>query len=148
MNNDLFDNPMVRAARKAMTPEQIEEYKLVGQYMYNNTEYLTSEMKASKVKEKNPTDLLTYATHMLNSGGDPKDLSPDELTMVMNTYGPKWYQHFDIDEKDVPLQARQKVTEADILNQIETELKNKKMSRQQRRLVERKLKKEKSKLQK
>ena len=31
---DLFNNPMVNNALKAMTPEQIEEYKKIGEHMY------------------------------------------------------------------------------------------------------------------
>jgi hypothetical protein len=29
-NNDLFNNPMIDSAKKAMTQEQIDEYKKIG----------------------------------------------------------------------------------------------------------------------
>jgi hypothetical protein len=100
---DLFNNPMVESAKKALTPEQQEEYKKFGEYMYNNTNYKSLE-EGSKVKEAKTEDLLIYATAALRSGGDPFDLSEKELNELVNIYGEKWYEKFDLTEDEVPKQ--------------------------------------------
>ena len=98
---DLFNNPMVDAARKAMSPEQQEEYKKIGEYMYNKTNYKVAEI-GSSVKEPKQEDYVMYAVGMLRSGGDPADLTDPELRALIATYGEKWYEKFDIDPSEAP----------------------------------------------
>ena len=98
---DLYNNPMVDMAKKALTPEQIEEYKKVGEYMYNNTNYKINEI-GSKIKSPQEEDLILYATESLKSGLDPNDLSDDELRALIGVYGEKWYEKFDYREEEVP----------------------------------------------
>ena len=136
MNNDLYDNPMIRSAKKQLTKEQLEEYKRIGEYMYNNVDYHQNDVKASKIKESNPTDLLTYAVQALKSGGDPKDLTPQEINMLVSVYGDKWYEKFGLEEQDVPNPL------TNVLNEVEKKMKNANLSRQQRRMIEKKLAKE------
>lgn len=141
MNNDLFDNPMVRSARQAMTPEQLENYRRVGEYMYKNIDYINTEVKSTQIKKANPTDLLTYAVQMLKSGGDPKDLTADELNMLVSVYGENWYEQFDLDPSEVPRR-----TPTNTIEYMENKIKEMKLSRQQRRMLERQIEKEKRKL--
>ncbi len=116
--NDLFNNPMIDAARKAMTPEQIEEYKKVGEYMYNSVNYRISEI-GSQVKESSEEDLILYATEGLNSGLDPYDLSQEELRALINVYGEEWYNMFDYTSDEVPKPTIQLVTAQDAQQEIE-----------------------------
>jgi len=117
---DLFNNPMVEAAKKSMTPEQLEEYKRVGEYMYNNDVYKVSEI-GSKVKQPENSDLILYATQSLKSGGSPHDLSGSELRALIDVYGDNWYERFGFTQSEVPKPAIQLVTtedaRADILKQ-------------------------------
>jgi hypothetical protein len=106
---DLFNNPMVEAARKAMTPEQKEEYKKIGEYMYNNEVYKVIEV-GSKIKEADNSQLILYATEALKSGGNPHDLSAAELTALINVYGDRWYEKFGFEENEVPKPIVQLVT--------------------------------------
>jgi hypothetical protein len=98
---ELFSNPMVESAKRAMTDEQKEEYKKIGEYLYNSTNFKTLEV-GSKVSEAKTEDILIYATSMLKSGGDPFDLTERELEELRNIYGEKWYQRFDLEENEVP----------------------------------------------
>ena len=97
---DLFNNPMVDAARKAMSPEQQEEYKKIGEYMYNKTNYKVAEI-GSSVKEPKQEDYVMYAVGMLRSGGDPADLTDPELRALIATYGEKWYEKFELLESEI-----------------------------------------------
>lgn len=109
---------MIDAARKAMTPEQIEEYKKVGEYMYNSVNYRISEI-GSQVKESSEEDLILYATEGLNSGLDPYDLSQEELRALINVYGEEWYNMFDYTSDEVPKPTIQLVTAQDAQQEIE-----------------------------
>lgn len=115
---DLFNNPMVEAARKAMTPEQQEEYKRVGEYMYNNDVYKVNEV-GSRVKEAGNADLILYATEALKSGGNPNDLSGAELRALIDVYGDKWYEKFGFEESEVPKPTIQLVTTDEAKNEME-----------------------------
>lgn len=123
---DLYNNPMVDMARKAMTPEQLEEYKRMGEYMYNNDTYKITEM-GSKITACNTRDCLSYAVQSLRSGLDPFDLTEEELQALISHYGRCWYREFDYQEFEVPKPV--------------IELMSKNPSRQERRLEERKKKK-------
>ena len=115
---DLFNNPMVESARKAMSPEQQEEYKRIGEYMYNNDVYKVNEI-GSKVKEAGNADLILYATEALKSGGNPNDLSGAELRALIDIYGDRWYEKFGFEESEVPKPVIQLVTTDDAKTAIE-----------------------------
>lgn len=97
---DLFNNPMVKSAKNALTPEQVEEYKKMGEYMYNNTNYAVAETAPIK-DHASDQDLILYATEALKSGADPKDLSDPEIHALISVYGNEWYKRFGLELEDV-----------------------------------------------
>ena len=86
MENCLFNNPMVDAAKKALTPEQLEDYKRMGEYMYNSIDYKNAVMDP-KVKETKEEDFVMYAVQALKAGGDPNDLTEPEIQGLNKVYG-------------------------------------------------------------
>lgn len=136
--SDLYDNPMVRSAKKAMTPEQIEEYKKIGEYMYNNVDYHKAEMET--VKQPEPIDLLVYATEALKSGGSPMDLTKQEIAELESVYGKKWYEHFGIEESELPAHlAAEAISAEQAIKDIEERAKKLNLTKKQRKMVEKKL---------
>lgn len=136
---DLFNNPMVDAAKRALTQEQMNEYKQFGQYMYSDSNIRTIETSR---KIEAPTDeaLLGYATTALKSGGDPQDLSDEELRVLIKTYGKQWYEKFGLTEDEV----REPIIAAgptEGLEEFRKQAKKLNLSRQLRRALERKHKK-------
>lgn len=124
MSEDVFNNPMIENAKKMLTPEQIEEYKKIGEYMYSNDTLKEIENKSFD-KVNNDEYILRYASEALNSGLSPLDLTQTELETLKKIYGDNWYQRFGL-------------TIEDIRNDIEI-----KVSRQYRRKIERQMKKKK-----
>lgn len=100
MENCLFNNPMVDAAKKALTPEQLEDYKRMGEYMYNSIDYKNAVMDP-KVKETKEEDFVMYAVQALKAGGDPNDLTEPEIQGLNKVYGDKWYEMFGLEEHEV-----------------------------------------------
>jgi len=120
-NNDLFNNPMVESAKKALTPEQMEEYKKIGEYMYNNDVF-----KSGGNIVNTEESILMYAVESLRSGLNPSELSQQEKQCLISTYGDNWYEKFGFSGDEIL---------RDVLNI------DKAVSRQQRRYLERKMKK-------
>ncbi len=141
---NLFNNPMVTAARNAMTHEQQEEYKRIGQYMYNSVDYQTREV-GPKAKVADTADLVAMSSEALKAGGDPKDLSDEELRALQTTYGQKWYERFDLSLEDIrePIVGinPHELTPEEKIADLRTNQKKFGLSRQYRRFLERKLKK-------
>lgn len=86
--NNLFDNPMVRSAREAMTPEQLDEYKRKGEAMYNTIDFTSEDLNDGGI---NPMQItVAYIIEGLKSGLHPSYLTDDERTIMLNTFGEKW----------------------------------------------------------
>ncbi len=92
---------MVESAKKALTPEQMEEYKKVGEYMYNDKNFSLVE-NGSQLKEASQEDIVAYAVEGLKAGLDPMNLTQREVEELCNVYGEKWYERFDYKENEVP----------------------------------------------
>lgn len=126
---------MIEAAKKAMTPEQIEAYKKIGEYMYSNEAYRTMET-GSRVRPSQEEDLILYATQALQSGLHPRELSTEELQALIRVYGPTWYKRFDYEKDDVPEPAVQLVQNPEEMKLVNI------LNRPQRRALERQKAKE------
>ena len=148
---DLFDNPMVNAARKALTPEQIEEYKKIGEYMYNNFEYKTVGMQNVK-EHADLEELIVYANEMLKAGGDPKDLSEAEVKALRSGYGEFWWKNYGFKKDPRPsadIKVPDKIDVSTLTDEdyqkMKTQIKENKVPRKARRIMEKKMDKERAK---
>lgn len=92
---DIFDNPMVRAAEKALTKEDLDRYKRLGESMFKGIDFATSEVD-------NPMEeALAYIEVGLRSGLHPTFLDENEINLLISSYGDKWYQRFGYTEEDL-----------------------------------------------
>jgi hypothetical protein len=97
VTGNLFDNPMVRAARKSMTPEQIEEYKRKGEKMYGEIDYTQNfDPFQEKLKQS-----AIYIISGLKSGLRPNQLSKDELEVLKQIHGETWYINYGYTKEDL-----------------------------------------------
>jgi hypothetical protein len=126
-NNDLFNNPMIDSAKKAMTQEQIDEYKKIGKYMFSQN-FNTTEV-GSVEKKPEISDILQYAIEGLKSGLHPSELSKEELSALVEIYGDKWYENYGYFKEEVPVLP------------IQSSLLPPKLSRHERRALEKQIKK-------
>lgn len=98
-NFDLFDNPMVRSILKQMSPEEVQEYKQIGQELYGNIDFEKSEALANLPPPM--SEGLAYIKVGLRSGLLPTDLDESELALLVDVYGKEWYLKFGFTEDDV-----------------------------------------------
>lgn len=87
---DLFNNPMVEAARKNLSQEDIERYKHLGEQFYNNIDFVNGKTDQDNIPDQ-WNDCLVYIEEALKSGLKPSDLEADEITFVQNIHGNDWY---------------------------------------------------------
>lgn len=98
---DIFNNPMVQQAMKAMTPEQKEEYKRIGEYMFSDA-FKMQEDKIVTQAESQIEEAFRYVNTALMSGLNPSELSQMEIQVLHDIYGEKWYEKYDLTEDEVP----------------------------------------------
>lgn len=134
---NIFNNPMIESAMKSMTPEQIEAYQKMGQYMYSTTDF---ENPQPKSLEDDMVNALFYIKEALKAGLHPKDMTKKEIQIMYDTYGDKWYEDYGYEGDEVP--------EPDIkikLNGVDPNqplLSDKQLKKIEKKLEKKKLKKE------
>ena len=95
---DLFNNPMVTAAKKAMSPEELERYQKIGESLYGSIDF-----------EKNNTnnvpppmvEALAYVEESIKSGQHPSTLDENEKALLADVYGDDWYKKWGYVEEDL-----------------------------------------------
>lgn len=97
--DNLFDNNMVRNAMKSMSPDDLLRYKEFGEAMYADIDF-----EAAKVLKNLPPPMeeaLAYVEEGLKSGLHPSMLDEDELALLTEAYGDKWYNKWGYTKKDL-----------------------------------------------
>lgn len=99
LNMDLFNNQIVNNALKALTPEQKEYYKKIGENLYGKVNFTDSEFLTL---EKQKEESLAYIIDGLKSGLHPKELNEDEIELLTAELGDKWYEKYGYSREEVP----------------------------------------------
>ena len=92
---------MVESALKAMTPEQLEEYMQVGEYMYSTTKFDEKNPQPRSLEDET-TKGIFYIKESLKAGLAPEDMDQKEIQLMYDIYGPKWYEEYGYESDEVP----------------------------------------------
>lgn len=98
--NNLFESPLANSAMKALTPEQKESYKIMGEHMFSVCKFDQDEKNINP--EQEITELLNYTIQGLKSGLHPNDLDKRELQAMYDIYGEDWYVSYGYQKDEVP----------------------------------------------
>ena len=95
---NLFNNPMVDAARKSMSPEDLANYQRIGEEFYKNIDFEKCE-----VNNIPPVMLASfnYIDSMIKSGYHPSMMDDDEKNLMNEILGEKWYEKYGYVEGDL-----------------------------------------------
>ena len=96
--SDLFNNPMINAAKQNMTPEQLEHFKKLGESMYENIDFENNEVNNMPPPM---VEALAYVCESIKSGLHPSFLEENEIALLKDAYGEKWYERWNFTEEDL-----------------------------------------------
>ena len=95
----LFDNPMVNAARDAMTPEEKEQYRKIGEKMYGHLNFEDADHLIDPNIQMSEARICLEG--QLRSGLHPSDMDDNEKAIMVDAYGATWYEKWGYVEQDL-----------------------------------------------
>ena len=88
LQDQLFNNEMIKKAKESMTPEQLEEYKKKGEQFFADVNFEDKNGNTVPPVES----ACAYITEGLKSGMHPSYLDEDEKIVMEEIYGKEWYK--------------------------------------------------------
>ena len=88
-SHHLFDNPMIRSAKQSMSSEDQEQYRKVGEKMYNSINFETGKA-IDRIDLKD--EKLLGVIEALKSGLHPQYLTEEDKSVAKECYGEDWYK--------------------------------------------------------
>jgi hypothetical protein len=100
LNDLLFDNPMSRAIMKSMSPEEIHQYKTIGEELYGNIDFEKSEV-LNNAPPFISKDVIAYISSGIQSGLHPRDLDENEKAIMVESFGNDWFEKFGYSKEEM-----------------------------------------------
>ena len=98
----LFNNSMVTAALKALSPEELKKYQEIGNDLYGTTDFVAvQEGRVPDGVPEDAKDAVAYIECQLNSGLHPSDMDSNEKDLMASAYGDEWYTKWDYTKWDL-----------------------------------------------
>ena len=97
--NDLFDNPMVRAAMAALSEEDKEKYKMIGDHLYGRINF--EDEQSLNNMPPSMAEAVAYIEMCMRSGLHPSMLEDNERALLKENYGEEWYKKWGYVEQDL-----------------------------------------------
>ena len=97
----LWNNEMVNSALKSMSPSDLEHYKKLGEGLYKDLNFETSNIETKENMPPFLADALAYIVESIKSGLHPSMLDEDEKKVLTEVYGKEWYKKWDYTEADL-----------------------------------------------
>jgi hypothetical protein len=96
---DLFNNPMVKSARRSMKKEDLQRYEEWGHAVFDDIDYVTGEITNGYPPPM--INALAYIENSLQSGQHPSTLTEDEINILNEMRGKEWYKKWGYVEGDL-----------------------------------------------
>ena len=97
--NDLFDNPMVRAAKEKLSQKDIERYQEIGKQLYGQINFEDCQTLNNMPPEM--ADAVIYLETQLRSGLHPSMMEENEKALLADAYGDEWYTKWGYVKEDL-----------------------------------------------
>ena len=98
--HDLFNNPMIDRAKKNMSKEQLDYYQHIGEEMYKNIDFTTSEVTNNLSSDL--LDSVAYIEMGLKSGLQFVDVTEAEKNVLDEVYGNRtvWMDKYNLTQPE------------------------------------------------
>ena len=90
---------MVRAAMAAMSEEDKEKYRIIGEQLYNGVDFEKSQISENLSPEM--IEAIAYIETQLKSGLHPSMMKEKEHRLLKEAYGDNWYTKWGYIEEDL-----------------------------------------------
>ena len=97
---NFFETDFAKNAKANLTTEQREHYEKIGNYMYKDDLFDSSDPQSGQFRTP-VDDALVYIEEGLNSGLNPSNLDKDEIILLESEYGKEWYKRWKYQESDL-----------------------------------------------
>jgi hypothetical protein len=97
--NDLFDNPMTRAAMSALSVEEKEKYARIGEHLYGRINF--EDGQALNNMPPPMVEAVACIELQLESGLHPSMLEENEKNLLNDAYGEEWYLKWNYVKEDL-----------------------------------------------
>ena len=98
VTGDLFDNPMVNAARAAMSDEDKKKYEEIGEQLYNTIDFEKTDYNDPDQKM---AEAVACIEAQLQSGLHPSFLEKNEKAVLDDVRGNEWYKKWGYVKEDL-----------------------------------------------
>lgn len=129
--SDIWNNPMVNNALKAMSKEDLEKYKKIGEQLYGNINFEDSTVVNQLITPVE--EAIAYVEEGIKSGLLPEDLEENEVILLHKTYGEEWYKRYGFTSDQTPEPGLSLQTKREIDEAIETKLKEASAKKEKRK---------------
>ena len=99
--NSLWNNSMITSALNAMSDEDRENYKKLGESMFSNINFETESITDKNNVPLFLNDAASYICESIKSGLHPSMLTDDEKVVMENVLGKEWYKKYDYTKEDL-----------------------------------------------
>ena len=97
--NDLFDNPMTRAAMAALSEDDKAKYKEIGEHLYGRINFEDGQTLNNMAPPM--AEAVAYIVSQLQSGLHPSMMDDNEKALLLDAYGDKWYEKWNYIKEDL-----------------------------------------------
>jgi len=97
--NDLFNNPIVQAAIAALSEEDKERYKMIGDHLYGRINF--EDEQSLNNMPPSMAEAVAYIEMCMRSGLHPSMLEDNERALLKENYGEEWYKKWGYVEQDL-----------------------------------------------
>lgn len=96
--SSLFDNPLSKIAINALSEEEKQRYKQIGEELYNRVNFCDSTI----ISDITPADeACAYLIEQLKAGLHPSYMDENEQLLMADVFGKTWYVEWGYTEKDL-----------------------------------------------
>ena len=98
LDDNIFTNPVIQAAKEALSKEDKERYAKLGKELFKNIDF-----EKCTVDNMPPSleDSINYIDSMIKSGLHPSMLNDDEKFLMKDVLGNEWYKKYGYIEEDL-----------------------------------------------
>jgi hypothetical protein len=101
-SSSLWDNDMVKNATKSMSKNDLEKYAKLGESFYKDVDYETSTIiDKNNIIPPFMKNAVKYVEESLKSGLHPSMMTKEEVELMKEIHGAKWYEIYGYVEGDL-----------------------------------------------